>query len=311
MKTLIVLLGPNGVGKSTAAQALVHRTSNSAWVDANWCRAMNPFEFTNTSKEAVAENMHCLIRNYLKCADIQTVVFPCSLHGQWRDIYEGVLVRLRSDSLEPRICTILLTCSKEENIRRCEADGRDSARIQRGLEDTFSLYNAMDLPRIDTTELTPEETVAQILDLVQQAPLPEPSKSKRKIPKAGILAIAALLLLRLGLGLYISGKTDAPTVTEPPATPAATQAPPPSTEAPTIPTTEDTTAPPTEESTQPATEETTGQVQDYIINKNSGKFHTPDCESAAKMKEENKEYFTGTREELIEQGYDPCGNCKP
>jgi len=51
---------------------------------------------------------------------------------------------------------------------------------------------------------------------------------------------------------------------------------------------------------------------DYIANKNTKKFHYPDCQSAKKMKESNKEYFNGvTREYMIEQGYDPCGNCDP
>lgn len=29
------------------------------------------------------------------------------------------------------------------------------------------------------------------------------------------------------------------------------------------------------------------------------------------MKEKNKETYEGTREELIQKGYEPCGRCKP
>lgn len=50
---------------------------------------------------------------------------------------------------------------------------------------------------------------------------------------------------------------------------------------------------------------------DYIVNTNTGKFHYPSCSSVKKMKESNKIFFTGTRDELISQGYDPCGNCHP
>lgn len=51
----------------------------------------------------------------------------------------------------------------------------------------------------------------------------------------------------------------------------------------------------------------------YIVNtnKNSLRFHYPDCPSVSQMKESNKWYFTGTREELIEMGYIPCGRCHP
>ena len=49
----------------------------------------------------------------------------------------------------------------------------------------------------------------------------------------------------------------------------------------------------------------------YILNKNTMKFHNPTCSSVAKMKEKNKIYSQESREELIREGYDPCGNCKP
>jgi DNA-entry nuclease len=49
----------------------------------------------------------------------------------------------------------------------------------------------------------------------------------------------------------------------------------------------------------------------YVLNTNSRKFHNPDCPGAAQIRDENRQSFTGTREELIEQGYSPCGTCKP
>lgn len=51
---------------------------------------------------------------------------------------------------------------------------------------------------------------------------------------------------------------------------------------------------------------------DYIANKNTKKFHYPDCNSVKQMSEKNKEIFNDvTREYMIEQGYIPCGNCDP
>ena len=49
----------------------------------------------------------------------------------------------------------------------------------------------------------------------------------------------------------------------------------------------------------------------YVLNTNSHKFHWPDCSSVDDMKESNKQIFTGTRDEVIAMGYDPCGRCKP
>ena len=50
---------------------------------------------------------------------------------------------------------------------------------------------------------------------------------------------------------------------------------------------------------------------DYIANTNSKKFHYPECSSVGDMKEKNKLYFSGTRDELISKGYEPCKRCKP
>lgn len=49
----------------------------------------------------------------------------------------------------------------------------------------------------------------------------------------------------------------------------------------------------------------------YILNTNTKKFHKPDCASVSHIQEENKKSFTGTRKELTDQGYAPCGQCKP
>lgn len=49
----------------------------------------------------------------------------------------------------------------------------------------------------------------------------------------------------------------------------------------------------------------------YIINTNSGRFHLPECQSVQDMKEKNRKEFFGTREELLDAGYKPCGRCNP
>lgn len=49
----------------------------------------------------------------------------------------------------------------------------------------------------------------------------------------------------------------------------------------------------------------------YIANKNTKKFHYPDCKSVKSMKETNKELLSCSRDEAIANGYSPCGICKP
>ena len=49
----------------------------------------------------------------------------------------------------------------------------------------------------------------------------------------------------------------------------------------------------------------------YVLNENTKKFHTSECSGVKDIKEGKKKTFTGSREELIKEGYSPCGRCKP
>ena len=65
---------------------------------------------------------------------------------------------------------------------------------------------------------------------------------------------------------------------------------------------------------QPEEPETSGAgtVQaDYVLNTNTKKFHLPSCSSADDIKESNRQEYSGSREDLIAQGYDPCKRCNP
>ncbi len=54
-----------------------------------------------------------------------------------------------------------------------------------------------------------------------------------------------------------------------------------------------------------------GEQHEYVLNTGSRKFHSPDCSGATDMKAENRQDYTGSRELLIAQGFEPCGQCKP
>ena len=65
----------------------------------------------------------------------------------------------------------------------------------------------------------------------------------------------------------------------------------------------------------PKTEATTvavvSEAKDYVLNNNRMKFHKPSCYSVKQIADHNREDRHCTREELINAGYEPCGNCHP
>lgn len=49
----------------------------------------------------------------------------------------------------------------------------------------------------------------------------------------------------------------------------------------------------------------------YVLNTSSKKFHKPDCAGAARIATQNRQETTASREDLLAQGYSPCGTCQP
>ena len=50
---------------------------------------------------------------------------------------------------------------------------------------------------------------------------------------------------------------------------------------------------------------------EYVLNTSSKVFHLPTCRHVEGMRDSNREGSNASREELIERGYHPCGNCNP
>lgn len=165
MKKLIVIVGPNAVGKSTAAMKIKERYPKSAFVDSDWCRVMNPFTLTDITKKTVVENVYCLLRNYLLCEEIGAVIFAHSWHGGRKEIYDRVIKKLQSAGIEFRESIVILKCSEFENRRRALVDNREEERIERGIRNTFSFYDEFEYPCIDTTNMTASEVAECIWGL--------------------------------------------------------------------------------------------------------------------------------------------------
>ena len=66
-------------------------------------------------------------------------------------------------------------------------------------------------------------------------------------------------------------------------------------------------------SEEQAEEEAAGEeeVYTYVLNTNTMKFHYEYCPGVRDMKDKNKDTFRGTRSEVMEKGFSPCGRCTP
>lgn len=61
----------------------------------------------------------------------------------------------------------------------------------------------------------------------------------------------------------------------------------------------------------PAPDPTPEEAVSYVLNTGSMRFHLPACPGVRDVKPENRQEFTGSRQDLLGRGYQPCGTCRP
>lgn len=89
-------------------------------------------------------------------------------YGGRKEIFDTVISRLEQDKIRFEVCLIVLKCDLQENRRRCEQDGRDAERTERGMKNTFHFYDHYDCPCIITTDLSPEEVAERIAEIINE-----------------------------------------------------------------------------------------------------------------------------------------------
>lgn len=160
MKTLYMVGGPMGVGKTAVCRELQGRLDRCVFLDGDWCWDARPFQVTEETRTMVTENICFLLNQFLRCSAYDHVVFCWVMHRQ--EILDGLLSRLDAC----RVRAVSLVCSEEALRHRLERDIRDGKRlpdvIKRSM-DYLPLYCGLSTRRLDTTSLTPAQTAERII----------------------------------------------------------------------------------------------------------------------------------------------------
>ena len=82
MKTLYIIGGTMGVGKTTVCQQLKQVLPNSVFLDGDWCWDAHPFQVTEETKAMVTDNICHLLNNFLHCSAYENVIFCWVMHQQ-------------------------------------------------------------------------------------------------------------------------------------------------------------------------------------------------------------------------------------
>ena len=169
MKTLYLVGGPMGVGKTTVSRELLKSLPRCAFLDGDWCWTMQPFTVTDETKAMVMDNITHTLGNFLRCSEFENIVFCWVMHQQ--QIIEDILSRLPMDGV--RAVSVSLVCAPEvltERIRRdIDAGLRDESNIARALS-YLPLYDEVESVKVDTSSLSVAKTAEQIRNIGEMNP---------------------------------------------------------------------------------------------------------------------------------------------
>ena len=166
MKTLYLIGGTMGVGKTTVCRELKNQLPRSVFLDGDWCWDMNPFVVTEETKAMVLDNITTLLKNFLRCSAYDHVIFCWVMHQQ--SILDQILSRL--DLTGVTVVPVSLVCSREVLLQRLSQDvsaGLRQPDILLRSPQRLPLYDALDTHKIDTSCATVPEIVQAILRLTK------------------------------------------------------------------------------------------------------------------------------------------------
>lgn len=159
MKTLYLIGGTMGVGKTTVCRALKDRLENSVFLDGDWCWDAHPFQVTEETKRMVMENICFLLNQFLRCSAYKTIIFCWVMHEQ--EIIDTILEKL--DQSDCTVKAVSLVCGEEALRSRLEQDVAAGIRTVDVIERSVAripCYSKLNTIKLETDG----KTVAQIVD---------------------------------------------------------------------------------------------------------------------------------------------------
>ena len=163
MKTLYMIGGTMGVGKTTVCQQLKQDLPNSVFLDGDWCWDASPFQVNDETKVMVMNNICYLLNNFLKCSAYESIIFCWVMHEQ--SIIDSILEKLDTQNCEVK--SISLVANEKTLCERLSTDVERGIRSEDVIERSIAripMYQALNTIKIDTNA----KTVAIIANEIKQ-----------------------------------------------------------------------------------------------------------------------------------------------
>lgn len=164
MKTLYLIGGTMGVGKTTVCQQLKQNLPDCVFLDGDWCWDASPFQVTDETKAMVEKNICYLLNSFLHCTAYENVIFCWVMHEQ--SIIDSIIEKLDTENCNVKCISLMtdeislrerLTSDIEKGIRTADVIDRSIARIP--------LYRTLHTIKIDTNHKTVQGIAKEIAQL--------------------------------------------------------------------------------------------------------------------------------------------------
>ena len=163
MKTLYLIGGAMGVGKTTVSQVLKQRLPNAVYLDGDWCWDASPFQVTEETRTMVIDNICHLLGNFLKCSAYENIVFSWVMHQQ--SIIDTILSHL--PLFDCKVLCISLVCDERHLLARLDKDISTGIRtadvVERALA-RLPLYSDLNTEKVDTNGKNVEQVADAIIE---------------------------------------------------------------------------------------------------------------------------------------------------
>ena len=164
MKTLYLIGGTMGVGKTTVSQQLKKELADSVFLDGDWCWDASPFQVNEETKAMVVRNICYLLNSFLHCSVYENIIFCWVMYEQ--SIIDSILEKLDIDNCQVKRISLI---ADESNLRRrLTADVTRGARtadiIDRSVA-RMSMYRTLDTIKVDTSNKTVQVIADEIMML--------------------------------------------------------------------------------------------------------------------------------------------------
>ncbi|MDE3316300.1 AAA family ATPase [Lacticaseibacillus zeae] len=153
MKTLYLIGGTMGVGKTAVCQQLKKDLPQSVFLDGDWCWDSDPFQVIEETKLMVMDNICHLLNNFLACSAYKNVIFCWVMHQQ--TIIDTIINSLHTENCTVKCVSLI---ANEQSLReRLEQDVAAGIRSMDVIEKSISrmpLYQKINTTKIDTNGKT-------------------------------------------------------------------------------------------------------------------------------------------------------------